>query len=106
MPVGLHTFKYEIELPGDMTRVICHGSLVNQTAGQLNDVVKPLIAAGGRIVLDFKDVIFVDSMGLGVLVGLKIAVTHQTKCTLELQHLSPRVQELLRITNLLDLFKS
>jgi anti-anti-sigma factor len=106
MPAGLHTFQYEIELPGDMTRVICRGALVNQTAGRLNDVVKPLIAAGGRIVLDFKDVIFVDSMGLGVLVGLKIAVTHQAKSTLEIQHLSPRVQELLRITNLLDLFKA
>jgi anti-anti-sigma factor len=106
MPAGLHTFQYEIEKDGEVTRVICHGSLVNQTAGRLSDAVKPLIVAGGKIVLDFKDVSFVDSMGLGTLVGLKISVSHESKCTLEIQHSSARVQELLRITNLLDLFKS
>ncbi|MGD0796264.1 MAG: STAS domain-containing protein [Acidobacteriaceae bacterium] len=111
MPAALHTFSYEVERSGDSTtgrvaRVVCHGSLVNQTSGELKDAVKPLIAEGGKIVLDFKDVSFVDSVGLGTLVGLKISAVHQGYCTLQFDHLSSRVQELLRITNLVDLFKS
>jgi anti-sigma B factor antagonist len=89
-----------------VARVICHGELVNQTAGQLKDVVKPLIGDGGRIVLDLGDVSFVDSMGLGSLVGLKVSAVGAGYCTLEFEHLSKRVQELLQLTKLADLFKS
>jgi anti-sigma B factor antagonist len=79
---------------------------VNQTSGELKDVVKPLIADGGRIILDLEDVNFVDSLGLGTLVGLKVSALHQGYCTLEFEHLTPRVQELLRITKLTEMFKS
>jgi anti-anti-sigma factor len=111
MPAAAHTFHCETETSSDestgrVTRVICHGDLVNQTAGQLKDVVKPLIAGGGRIVLDFEDVKFVDSLGLGSLVGLKVSAVNTGYCTLEFEHLSPRIQELLRLTKLVELFKS
>jgi anti-anti-sigma factor len=111
MPAETHTFHYEIEKSGDattgrVTRVICHGHLVNQTADQLKDVVKPLIPIGGKIILDFKEVGFVDSLGLGTLVGLKVSAIGAGYCSLEFEHLSPRVQELLRLTNLMQLFKS
>jgi anti-anti-sigma factor len=111
MPAGLHTFHCETEKSGDsatgrVAKVICHGSLVNQTSGELKDVVKPLIAEGGRIILDLEDVSFVDSLGLGTLVGLKVSALHQGYCTLEFEHLAPRVQELLRITKLTEMFKS
>jgi anti-anti-sigma factor len=107
----MHTFACEVEKSGDPTtgrvaRVICHGGLVNQTAGILKETVKPLIADGGRIILDFGDVNFVDSMGLGSLVGLKVSAIGAGYCTLEFEHLSPRVQELLRLTKLTDMFKS
>jgi anti-anti-sigma factor len=49
----------------------CHGRLVSDTAGELRELVKPLIPLGGRIVLDFSDVNYLDSSGLGALVGLK-----------------------------------
>jgi anti-sigma B factor antagonist len=111
MPTGTHTFHCEVERSGDTTtgrvaRVICHGDVVNQTANELKEAVKPLIADGGRIVLDFKDVSFVDSMGLGSLIGLKVAAIGAGYCTLEFEHLSPRVQELFRITKVAELFKS
>src|ERR1700678_2201521 len=111
MPAGTHTFHCEVEKTGDTTtgrvaRVICHGDLVNQTAGKLKDVVKPLIAEGGRITLDCEDVNFVDSMGLGSLIGLKVAAIGAGYCTLEFEHLSSRVQELFRITKVAELFKS
>ena len=111
MPAETHTFQCEVEKSGDVAtgrvaRVICHGDLVNQTAGQLKDVVKPLIADGGQIILDFAGVSYVDSLGLGSLVGLKVSAIGKGFCTLEFEHLSPRVQELFRLTKLTELFGS
>jgi anti-anti-sigma factor len=89
-----------------VTTVTCHGRLVTQTAPQLKDVVKPLIPLGGRIVIDLADVNHLDSSGLGTLVGLKASAINQGLCILELANMTPRVLELLRITNLAQLFSS
>ena len=98
--------KSEDEIMGGVTTVALHGRLVTETAAQLKEVVKPLIASGGRIVLDFSDVTHVDSTGLGTLVGLKLSAIHAGYCRLGFEHLSDRVKELLRLTNLTELFKS
>jgi anti-anti-sigma factor len=102
-------FTYEVAEAGNaetgyITTIACHGRVVTQTAGELKDLVKPLITRGGRIVLDFTDVAGVDSSGLGALVGLKISALGAGYCTLECTNLSPRVQELLRLTKLTHLF--
>jgi anti-anti-sigma factor len=102
-------FTYEVAETGNaetghITTITCHGKVVTQTAGELKDLVKPLISRGGRIVLDFRDVTGVDSSGLGALVGLKISALGAGYCTLECANLSPRVQELLRLTKLTHLF--
>lgn len=111
MPAEMHTFRYSVEKSGDdmagrVAKVICHGSLVNKTSDDLKDAVKLLIADGGQITLDFKGVSFVDSLGLGTLVGLKVSAIGHGQCKLEIEHLAPRVQELLKLTNLSDLFNS
>ena len=62
--------------------------------------------AGGRIVLDLTDVSYLDSSGLGTLVGLKVSVLREGYCILELVNLSPRVKELLRLSNLTNLFST
>ena len=83
-----------------------HGRLINQTAGQVKDIVKPLIPQGGTIVIDLKDVTFLDSLGLGTLVGLKVSAINEGFCTLKLENLSPRIQELVKLTSLTKLFSS
>ena len=104
MTATKHTFSCEVEKPGNrQTRVVCHGSLVNQTSGQLKETVRPLIDEGGQIIVDLGDVAFVDSMGLGTLVALKASAVMKGFCTLEFEHLTPRVQELLRMTKLTEL---
>jgi len=95
-----------VEHDNKVTTVRCHGRLVNQTAGELRDFVKALIPQGGTIVLDLTDVDFMDSLGLGTLVGLKVSAIHQGYCTLELVNLTPRIQELVKLTSLTKLFSS
>jgi anti-sigma B factor antagonist len=104
-------FHYEIEKSQDesavpVTMVICHGRVVSETAGQLKEAVKPLIPLGGRIVLDLTDVTYMDSSGLGTLVGLKVSAMKEGYVKLELVNLSQRVKELLRLSNLTQLFSS
>jgi anti-anti-sigma factor len=104
-------FAFEVEKSGDettgpITTILCHGRVVSQTSGQVKEVVKPLIPLGGRIILDLTDVSYVDSSGLGTLVGLKVSAVKEGYCKLELVNLSSRVKELLRLSNLTNLFAS
>ncbi len=105
------SLQYEVEKSTDelnnaVTTVKCHGRIVSDTAGQLKEVVKPLIPQGGRILLDLTDVEHMDSSGLGTLVGLKASAINAGYCRLELVNLSPRIADLLRITKLTQMFAS
>jgi anti-anti-sigma factor len=72
----------------------------------LKNTVKELIPQAGTIVLDFADVQYLDSSGLGVLVGLKASAMREGQCRLMLENLSPRVKDLLSLTNVASLFAS
>ena len=104
-------FHYEIEQTKDendfnLTIVKCQGKLTSENADEIRKVVHPLILRGGRIALDFADLQYLDSSGLGAIVSLKVSAISRGLCVLELRNLTPRVKELLRITNLLQLFSS
>jgi anti-anti-sigma factor len=104
-------FHCEVEQSGNektgfTTTVKCHGKLVSQTAGAIKEAVKPLIPLGGHITLDFADLTGLDSSGLGALVGLKASAIREGYCRLIITNLSPHVRELLRITNLTQMFSS
>jgi anti-anti-sigma factor len=109
---GHEGFHYEIEKSTDpatgtaTTTIHCHGRLVATTANGLKDLVKPIIPEGGHIVLDFADLAYMDSSGLGTLVGLKATAVKEGYCRLILENLTPRVKELLSLTNLLGMFSS
>jgi anti-anti-sigma factor len=96
-------FSYEVEILGDNTTVKCHGRIVADTANELKQLVKPMIPKCRRIVLDLSDVNFVDSSGLGTLVGLKVSAASAAYCTLEFVNLSPLVKELFNLTKLTNL---
>jgi len=89
-----------------VTTIKCHGRLVAQTAPRIEELVKPLIAAGGKILIDLTDLDYMDSIGLGILVTLKVSAINKGYCTLELINLSPKVRQLLSITNLLQVLTS
>ena len=103
------SFHYEVEHSEDdtkwkVTTITCHGRLVSDNASQIKELVRPLIAEGGHVVIDFADLNYLDSLGLGTLVGLKVSAINKGFCKLEFVNLSPRVRELLSLTNLTELF--
>jgi anti-sigma B factor antagonist len=105
-------FQCEVEKLADdaqgnkVTNVMCHGRLVYDNAAQMKEAVKPLIPLGGRIIVDLSDLSFMDSTGLGTLVGLKATALNQGLCKLEYVNMTPRILELLRLTSLTKLFAS
>jgi anti-anti-sigma factor len=105
-------FHYQVEEIKDdernfiVTTIKCHGKLVSENTDEIRKVVQPLIQRGGRIALDFTDLEYMDSSGLGAIVGLKVSAINRGLCVLELVNLTPRVRKLLSMTNVLQLFSS
>ena len=105
------TFQYEVEETKDandftVTVIKCQGRLISENKEVIQKIVRPLILRGGRIALDFADLQYLDSSGLGAIVGLKVSAINRGLCVLELRNLTPRVKELLSMSNLLQLFSS
>lgn len=93
-------FNYEVEMSGDAATIRCHGRIVRENADELKQLVKPMIPKVRRIILDLSDVDFVDSSGLGTLVGLKISAASAAYCSLEFINLTARVKDLVHTTKL------
>ena len=88
----------------DTIIIRCSGKLTARSSGILHSEVKRLIPRSKRIVLDLTDVSYMDSMGLGTIVGL-YASAKAAGCHLELINFSKRVRELFSIANVLSLFE-
>lgn len=98
------TFHLETLRTDDVMTVHCHGKLTFEHAPQLRNKVRTLIPDERRIVLDLKDVPFMDSSGLGALVTLYVSARTRN-CKIELINVSPALRSLLGMTNLLSLFE-
>ena len=94
----------QMSLFEDATVVRCTGRLTMETSPLLKAQVKPLLLAKRRVILDLTDLSEMDSAGLGVLVGLYISAKNAGG-ELRLVNLTPRIRQLLSLTNLLSLFE-
>jgi anti-sigma B factor antagonist len=81
----------------------CVGRVTSSTSHQLRDAVNGAISQKRNIVLDLSQVNYMDSSGLGALVGVW-ASAKRNGCEIKLVSLSQRVRELLRLTSLDKLF--
>ena len=97
------TLTLEIERKENRVIVRCHGQLVSGLTDILHSNVRPIIPTTKRIVLDLSDLTYMDSMGLGTLVGLYTSA-RTAGCELQLLQIGQRVRELLGLTHLLDVF--
>jgi anti-sigma B factor antagonist len=84
--------------------VDCSGRIVyGEEASLLRSTVKNVLSKNNRIVLNLGEVNYIDSTGLGTLVGLYTSV-HNAGGTIKLASLTKRVSDLLQITKLLTVF--
>lgn len=101
---SIRGFHFHTRRAGNSVIVECQGRLTLEHAPHLRNKVRTLILEEKHIILDLKDVPFMDSSGLGALVTLY--VSGRTKgCKLELANVSQALRTLLGMTNLLSLFE-
>ncbi len=94
------TLEVDTSGPGPLVRV--HGDLDLESAPELTGLLKTLLGPH-PVVVDLADVEFMDSSGLGVLVGAhKESIAHGG--TLVIVGPGPRIQKILRITKLDKVF--
>ncbi len=88
-----------------VTVVDCNGRIVfGDEAAALRDTVKALIEKPAQIVLNLSQVTYIDSGGLGTLVGLYTSARN-TGGTVKLAALNGRVIDLLQVTKLVTVFE-
>jgi anti-sigma B factor antagonist len=102
-PAAPRHLTLEIERTDAVIIVRCQGQLVSGLTDILYSNVRPMIQANKRIVLDLSELTWMDSMGLGSLVGLYTSAK-AAGCELQLLKIGKRVRELLGLTHLLDVF--
>jgi anti-sigma B factor antagonist len=98
---AVEPFSLQVDLQGERAVVYCRGRLIGYATSELSACVRPLVKACKFVVLDLTDLTFMDSMALGTIVRLYVSAK-SGDCCLELVHLTPRIRQLLGITNLLS----
>ena len=94
----------EADATGSFTRIRCSGKLVTTSTGVLQSEVRGLLPGAKRIVLDLTDLGYMDSSGLGAIIGLYVS-SKTAGGRLEVINLTTRVRQLFSITNVLSLFE-
>ena len=97
------TLTLKIEETDKATVVKCCGHLTSGLTDGFHAKIRPMVSYKKRIVLDLSEVVRMDSMGLGTLVGLYTSAKN-AGCELQLLKVGDRVKELLGLTNLWDVF--
>jgi len=90
--LGMATDRTAIEIV-----VLCTGKITSDTIQQLKATVKPLLSESKTVVLDLTNVTYVDSSGLGAMVGLYISAK-VAKSQLRLINLNEHLKEIFSIT--------
>jgi anti-sigma B factor antagonist len=101
-PLPTPELKLEVTTTSEETLVRCIGRMTFTSSGTLQTALRRLVPETKRLVLDLAEMTYLDSFGLGVLVGIYLSAKRQ-QCQLKLINMSQQGQQLLRVTNLTDL---
>jgi anti-sigma B factor antagonist len=89
---------------GDVLVVYLSGALLfGEESSSLRSLVRDLLNQSNEIVLDLKEVSYIDSGGLGTLVAL-YASARKVGGEIKMSRLGPRANEVLQITKLMTIF--
>jgi len=98
-PLPTSELKITVDDTPSEATVQCSGRITSQTTESLKETVKPLLTEGKSVVLDLSNVSYLDSSGLGTIVGLYVSAK-RAKSKLKLIHLNERLKELVSLTRL------
>ena len=94
--------KMDVKQSAGVSVVTCHGTIVfGEEASALRDRVKELATGDAHLVLDLAQVSYVDSGGLGAIIGLFTSVRNAGG-DMKLCCLNERVRHVFAITKLLN----
>ena len=96
--------KLSNRVVNDILIVVCNGRIVfGEEAGAIREFVKAALTKHKQIILNLKNVSYIDSGGLGTLVGLYTSA-HSAGGDVRLSQLTERVGQLLQVTKLVTVF--
>ena len=100
------SFKAELRRAGDIAVLDLAGRLtIGESSGTLRNMVKDLVRQGERkILLNLKEVSYVDSAGLGELIAAFASVTNAGG-QIKLLHTQAKIHDLLQVTKLITVFQ-
>jgi anti-sigma B factor antagonist len=98
-PFSTAELRLETVTGAKETLVRCIGKMTYPGSVSLQTTVRNLIPETKRLVLDLAAVTYLDSFGLGALVGVYLSAKRQ-HCELRFINMTQQGKELLRITNL------
>ncbi|NLI79855.1 MAG: STAS domain-containing protein [Candidatus Riflebacteria bacterium] len=88
-----------------VTLIVLRGEIGTETVNQFKDRVDQIVNEGQtKLIMDFQEVNYLNSMGLGV-VAATLKKVKKGKGDLKLINLSPAVQELFELTRLTKVFE-
>jgi anti-anti-sigma factor len=99
MPFANSELKLETVTTSEEALIRCIGKLTYTSSEVLRSAVHSVLPQTKHLVLDLKDMTYMDSYGLGVLVGIYVSAKRQD-CQLTLINVSQQAKNVLRITNL------
>jgi anti-sigma B factor antagonist len=91
--------KIEVEKKPEETIIHCTGRITSGTSEMLKAVVRPLISEAKRVVLDLTNISFLDSSGLGTIVGFWVSAKKE-KSQLKIVNANKRIIDLFLMSNL------
>lgn len=98
--------KMETRQVNGVTVVSCTGRIVfGEESNALRDYLKRTLSSSRSIVLDLTGISYIDSGGLGALVGVYSSARSQG-ADIKLTGLAPRVRDVLQITKLVTVFEA
>jgi anti-sigma B factor antagonist len=102
---GNMSAKATVRQSGNVTIIDLSGRItLGEGCGLLRSTVKDLVGAGhNKILLNLKEVSYIDSAGLGEMVGLYASVTNMGG-EVKLLNVQSKVHDLLQITKLFTVF--
>lgn len=103
-PISASGFSMRTETRDGATLVFCAGHLTSEHSDTLKKHGRSLVPHAKRLVLDFAEIVRMDSSGLGALVGI-YASAKKANCEFLLINYNSSIKDLLGITNILSMFE-